>query len=376
MTCVDAPGTPARAQAAVRRVDPGIMPSFPRAVRSLSLAGLLAVAVAGGAASSGTEPVAAAVPSAAPDRTWHVSASAAAGGIGTAARPFAGVQPGLDAARPGDTVLVHPGRYVGTVRTVRGGVAGRPVVLRGLPGAVLSGTSPRHDRLLTVGHDWVVVTGFTLTTADKGVWLQHAAHVVVRGNRITGMGGECVRVKYLSRHNEVSGNTIGPCGLVGYTGRDGHKNGEGVYVGTAPEQLDRNPTPVPDTSDDNLVRGNVIRVVAECVDVKESARRTLVERNDCAGGIDPKGGGISSRGDRSVIRYNTVRDYAGKGVRLGGDEPGQGVLNDVYGNSLRRTGGHAVGAMRMPQGRVCGNAVGENAAGVVNVVLPVTAPCP
>jgi hypothetical protein len=63
-------------------------------------------------------------------------------------------------------------------------------------------------------------------------------------------------------------------------------------------------------------------------------------------------------------------------VRLGGDEPGQGVLNDVYGNSLRRTGGHAVGAMRMPQGRVCGNTVGENAAGVVNVPLPVAARCP
>lgn len=361
------------------------MPSFPRAVRSLLLAGLLVPAVAaaptGTGAGTGVERAAPAAASSTassggPARIWHVSASAPGGGTGTAARPFAAVQRGLDAARPGDTVLVGAGRYVGTVRTVRGGAAGRPVVLRGLPGAVLSGTSPRHDRLLTVAHDWVVVTGLTLTTADKGVWIQRAAHVVVRGNRITGMGGECVRLKYLSRRNEVSGNTIGPCGLVGYTGRDGHKNGEGVYVGTAPEQLDRNPTAVPDTSDDNVVRGNVIRVVAECVDVKESARRTLVERNDCAGGIDPKGGAISSRGDRSVIRYNTVRDHAGKGVRLGGDEPGQGVLNDVYGNSLRRTGGHAVGAMRMPQGRVCGNTVGENAAGVTNVDLPVTARCP
>ncbi len=328
-----------------------------------------------GTTTTGQGPLATLVLPAGGGRTWHVDAAAGAGGTGDQARPFATVQEGLNAAQAGDTVLVAPGTYTGPVRTVRPGTATRPIALRGVPGATLTGVAVDRDRLLTVTHDWTVVANLTVTRADKGIWVQGASHVTLTHNRVHGTGGECIRMKYGSRANEVVGNLVGPCGLVNYDLSLGRKNGEGLYIGTAPEQLYKNPTPEPDTSNGNRVHENVFRTQAECVDVKESAEYNVVEHNDCAGGTDPDGSALDARGNRNVFRYNAVRDYVGKGVRLGGDTPDQGIHNDVRGNLLLRTGSYAIGAMRLPQGVICGNVVGSN-LGVINAPIAATAPCP
>jgi hypothetical protein len=309
-------------------------------------------------------------------RTWYVSARAAPAAKGSRARPFSTLQAALDAAWPGDTVIVAAGTYPGEFRSVRSGERGAPITIEGRDGAVLKGKGAGVGRVLTIRHDWLVVDGLTVTDGGKGIWLEGARHVTIRKNVVSGIGGECVRLKYFAVRNEVSGNRIGPCGLVAFDLRAGNKNGEGVYVGTAPEQLSRNPTQEPDASGGNWVHDNVISVPAECVDVKESAERNLVERNTCTGGRDPEGAGLGSRGNRNVFRYNRVTDVVGKGVRLGGDTPSQGIHNEVYGNVLLRTEGHAVGAMRLPQARICGNTVGRNGAGVSNTrsVTPAT-PC-
>jgi parallel beta-helix repeat protein len=231
--------------------------------------------------------------------------------------------------------------------------------------------------VLTVENDWIVVSGLRITRGDKGIWLQEVRNVTLRGNTVRDTGGECIRLKYLAVRNEVAGNRIGPCGAVNFNLRASRKNGEGVYVGTAPEQLDRNPTRQSDASNQNWVHDNVITTRAECVDIKEGASLNVVERNRCSGGLDPDGSGLDSRGNDNVFRWNTVTDVVGKGVRLGGDTATQGVNNEVFGNTLLRTGGHAVGAMRLPQRRICGNTVGSNRSGVSNVktLLP-SAPCP
>lgn len=69
----------------------------------------------------------------------HVDALAHVGGDGTASRPFRSIQDALDKAGAGTTILVKPGTYYGALRFVRGGKAGAPLVLKGMPGASLEG---------------------------------------------------------------------------------------------------------------------------------------------------------------------------------------------------------------------------------------------
>lgn len=56
--------------------------------------------------------------------------------------PYATVQAALDAAKPGDTVLLGPGIYRERVRFTRGGERGAPVTLEGRPGAIIDGSTP------------------------------------------------------------------------------------------------------------------------------------------------------------------------------------------------------------------------------------------
>ena len=44
----------------------------------------------------------------------------------------------------------------------------------------------------------------------------------------------------------------------------------------------------------------------EAVDIKEGAMYNIVEYNTVTGQKDPDSGGLDSRGDKNIFRYNTV----------------------------------------------------------------------
>jgi len=318
-------------------------------------------------------------------------------GTGAATAPFRTINRALAAAGPGETVVLRPGTYDEHVVTVRPGVT-----ITGPRDAVLRG-APTSGRVLEVRHDDTTLHGFTIDGAvcaelvedcfrDKGIYVQSTVpHDGVSGTRILGMrvanlGGECIRLKYLATRNLVADNEIGPCGIHDFAipNPGQGQNGEGVYIGTAPEQLDRNPTPEPDASDANEVRGNTIDTRgAECVDIKEGARGNVVEHNTCTG-QQPRNGGsgaMDARGPANAFRHNVIQHNAAAGVRIGGDRPGDAVGTHVEHNVITDNAGGGIKVQDPgPHGRICGNLVRDNAGGAAvgahaATIGDPTAPC-
>jgi hypothetical protein len=301
-------------------------------------------------------------------------------GTGSTPRPFRTITRALAAAQPGETVFLRPGAYDEHVVTVRPGVT-----ITGPRDAVLRGADDSR-RVLEVQHDDTTLNGFTIDGKicadlveacyrDKAVWVQSTVpHDGVTGTKILGlrvanMGGECIRMKYFTSRSRVAGNTVGPCGIHDFAipNTGSGQTGEGIYIGTAPEQLDRNPSPEPDLSNDNQVWGNVIDTQAgECVDIKESARGNDVADNTCTGQQprNANSGAMESRGPGNTFRSNHIHHNAAAGIRLGGDRPGDAVGNSIHHNVITD---NARGGIKIqdagPHGKICGNVMHANEGG-------------
>ncbi len=295
-------------------------------------------------------------------------------------KAFTTIQQALNHAQPGDHIELADGNYFQSPVTVRDGTKNKRITIRGGSKAVVRGEQDKTGRVFQVFHDYTTLEGFTIDGKngrgdEKAQYQDKLIYVLgkkpkkgVEGLRITRMniqnaGGECIRLRYFAVENEISHSTIENCGVYDFRFKDGGKNGEGIYIGTAPEQRNdgNNPTDDPDESAYNHIHHNRIRTHGnECVDIKEAATHNLVEHNTCEYQKDPESGGLDARGDFNVFRYNIIRNNEGAGVRLGGDEEEDGVYNDVYGNTIADNIGIAVKITRVPQGKICDNRLENN----------------
>jgi hypothetical protein len=322
--------------------------------------------------------------------TIFVSPGGNDGNAGTsAAQSLKTIQAALDKAGAGTTVQLAAGTYAQDAVTRQPGVT-----ITGPAGAIVKGGG--NGRVFEINHDETTLEGFTIdgqagSASSQAGFRDKLIFVIgtkagdgVSGTRIEGMtikngGGECIRLKYLATKSVIAGNTIGPCGVHDFRfGADG-KNGEGVYIGTAPEQLSRNPDGRADVSRDNTISGNTFDTQGnECVDIKEGATANLVENNDCTGQQDPNSGGMDSRGSGNTFKRNNIHGNKGAGVRLGGDGASDGTNNNVIGNTIT---GNAAGGIKFeaaPQGNICGNTgdQGTNAVGGKRADAKLAATCP
>jgi hypothetical protein len=291
-----------------------------------------------------------------------------------AKKPLRSIQKAVHRAQPGDTVQLADGDYPQSFETERSGRKGMPITIEGARAAVLYGSTAH---VIDIHHSYITLSGFTVNgkyaqpdTEDS--YRDKLIYAIGQGNKtgveymtidnmlIENSGGECVRMRYFAKHNDIKNSTIRNCGVFDFMFKDGGKNGEGVYIGTAPEQRKdhKNPTADPDVSRDNHIHHNTIETNGnECVDIKEAATDNLVEYNTCTKQTDPESGGFDARGTRNTFRYNTVTDTVGAGVRLGGDSEYDGTDNDVYGNTFARNQGGVLNIQRLPQGKICNNTV-------------------
>ncbi|MGW1230332.1 DUF1565 domain-containing protein [Streptomyces sp. NPDC002530] len=338
---------------------------------SHALRTVLVAALAAGA------PLAFPPPASAAATAYYVAPGGSDTNSGTSAgSPLASIQKALELAPTGAVVNLAAGTYRQDVVTVREGVT-----ITGPANAVVKGAG--DARIIQVRHDATTLSGFTVdglhgsSTEVSGYRLK-LIYVMsttpgngVNALRITGMtlknaADECLRVRYLVTGADISDNTITDCGVADFRFGGGGKNGEGIYLGTAPEQQGANGAPdaAPDISRNNRIHHNTIATRGnECVDIKENATHNYVEYNDCGQQKDPSSGGLDARGSGNIFRYNTVHDNAGAGIRLGGDTETDGIDTSVYGNTITGNAGGGIKFMRTPQGPVCTNTMSGNTGG-------------
>ncbi len=321
-------------------------------------------------------------PTVAVENMWYVSPQGNNSASGkTPNAPFQGIQHALERAYPGDVIYLLPGRYAQDLSTVRSGEKGSPITIRGGKEAIIVGAG--SARIVQIFHDYIILDGFTIdgkhssgnsasSYRDKLIYAQGkdpydgVNNVLITNMLLQNAGGECVRFRYYASYNEFSYNSVKNCGAYDYLFDDGGKNGEGLYIGTAPEQRDdgKNPTSDNDESNYNLVHHNSFNTQGnECVDVKENSKFNIIEYNSCTGQKDPESGGMDARGDHNIFRHNDIFDNEGAGVRLGGDSSQDGIMNQVYNNTIRNNKSGGIKIMRSPQEKICGNSMENNLKG-------------
>ncbi|MEO7911593.1 MAG: DNRLRE domain-containing protein [Roseiflexaceae bacterium] len=324
---------------------------------------------------------------AAPSQALNQSASFYVGPSGsdsnrgsTPDRPFQTIQHAIDLAQPGDTVVLAAGVYLQDVISKRGGSASAPITIKGPAGAIVKGGG--STRIFEINHDYLTLDGFTL----DGLWgaadsidgfREKLLYVVgtapndgVVGLKVLRMtfrnaGGECLRMRYFAQHNEIGYSRFENCGVHDFKFHAGKRNGEAIYIGTAPEQRDNgeNPTAAADQSSANWVHHNHFNTQGnECVDIKEASSANLVEYNSCTGQQDAKSAGFDARGGGNIFRYNESFGNVGAGIRLGGDRAADGLDNQVYENNFHDNQAGGIKLVRQPQ-KLCGNTLRDNAGG-------------
>ncbi|MBW3573493.1 MAG: hypothetical protein KY450_01335 [Actinobacteria bacterium] len=304
------------------------------------------------------------------------------------------IQAAINKANPGDTIVLVSGTYKRDFYTVRNGSSSAPIRITGPRDAVLKGAG--SSRIAQVHHDFITLDGFTIdglhgssTSAsgyrDKLIYaIGKVAGDGVKNLRINNMllknaGGECVRIKYLAENNVVENSTITNCGVYDFKFGGTGKNGEGIYIGTAPEQTSLNPSNVRDVSKNNVVRNNTFDTQGnECVDIKEGSTANVVSGNSCTGQKDPNSAGLDSRGSGNTFDDNRSFNNVGAGVRLGGDTSSDGTNNNVRRNELYGNGVGGIKFMATPQGEICGNygAQRGSAVGTYGSQFDPDKPCP
>ena len=291
------------------------------------------------------------------------------------------IQRAVDLAEAGDTIFLADGTYYQDVITKKHGTSAKPILIRGSSAAVVKGGG--RARVIEINHDFISLDGFTIdgkhkeensvsSYRDKLIYaLGKETKDGVNGLKIKNMliknaGGECIRLRYFAHDNEIASNTILNCGVHDFVFGAGGKNGEGVYIGTAPEQLSdgKNPTSDPDESKNNWIHHNTFDTQGnECVDIKEASVGNTVEFNKCTGQKDPNSGGMDSRGNSNTFKDNEIKGNRGAGVRLGGDTSSEGIQNNVYNNTILDNQSGGVKFMREPQAKICGNTMNGNTGG-------------
>jgi hypothetical protein len=182
----------------------------------------------------------------------------------------------LQAVRPGQTITVADGLYVGKFASASAGTATAPIVLTGSRKAILStGSASSGYGLHLTGSHWQV-RGISVTKSGKGIVLDGSRHTVISGVDVGNIGAEAVHFRTSSSDGVIQDSIIHDIGLTQ------PEYGEGIYVGTAKSNWKKvmGSASLMDRSDRVIIRNNrILNTTAEGVDVKEGTTGGSISGN-------------------------------------------------------------------------------------------------
>jgi parallel beta-helix repeat protein len=259
----------------------------------------------------------------------HVSPQGSDSAAATKGGPWRTLQQAANAARPGDTVIVHPGMYAGFVLgwdNPQGGLAGATITFQAEPGAIIASRNGKTpDGIdLEPGCGYVTIKGFTVTNANRDI--RRA------GIRVSG-----------SDHVSVIGNTCQDAGTWGIFGS--HSNYLLIQKNVTAKSTNEHGIYVSNSANFVVIQGNTVFGNNRCgIHLNGDASQggnglitnALIENNVIYD--NGKKGGAAINGDGlqdSLIRCNLLFDNHSSGIALFRDDGAQGSMrNFVVNNTI------------------------------------------
>ncbi|MBO2449069.1 right-handed parallel beta-helix repeat-containing protein [Actinomadura barringtoniae] len=248
----------------------------------------------------------------------------------------------VNGAKPGDVIKMNAGTYSGKFVAQASGTAQQPIFLCGDQGAIIDGGGPKKGYAfhLNKANFWRLI-GFTVQNSQKGVMADTSNGSIIQGLTVHDIGDEAIHLRNFSTGNTVQYNKIYNTGL------RREKFGEGVYLGTAQSNWKKFSGGRIDNSDNNVVRGNVIRATAEAIDIKEGTTGGKIIGNvfdgSVTGGDKHNDSWVDVKGNNYVLEGNKGTKTPADGFQVHKILDGWGKGNVFRGNTIDLAGGKGVG---------------------------------
>ena len=240
----------------------------------------------------------------------------------------------LAQAQPGDVITLANGQYVGKFVTSHSGTAAAPITLTGSRNAVLTtGSTGKAYGLHVTGEYWNL-TGFTVSTAHKGIVLDQASNSIIDGVEVGNIGQEGIHVRHNSSHVVVRNSYVHD------TGQTSEGYGEGIYIGSSHNNWSTvmGSATTADQSDFAIVQHNTIsNTAAEGIDVKEGTvggqLLSNTFNNDAWSGKNSADSWVDVKGNGYLISGNSGTKTINDGFQVHQLLPGWGERNTFEDNS-------------------------------------------
>jgi len=280
-------------------------------------------------------------------RTWYVDDDRA----DYPAADFTTIQEAVDAASPGDTIIVYPGTYTENVDVNKDHLTIQSE--NGADSTIVQAANP-DDHVFEITADYVNINGFTVTGATEwvflpyplsGIYLNHVDHCgifdsiflvnergicldssstnVITGNEIVDNNRCGLDLEYSSNNNEIANNSFGHCGLIIHhsynnTVENNIVNGKSlVYL--------ENVEDVQITNAGQVILVNCKRIIVEDCDVSQtSVGIELFQSSNCR------------------IESNTCRNETYAGIYLRNSSDNNTVMNNICGDNKDDWSGYTV----------------------------------